>query len=291
MNQTPEKIAIMGAGVMGGSLLLALRESSFSGRVHLYARSEQARKWAAENGADAVFGSPEELHQDEQLVFLATPSWSYKALVPGILKAVSKEALVSDMASAKSEVIPLLDSLLREQPYLSCHPMTGSEKIGLDGVDSKLYQNKKLILTPHSEQSRTHLPVMRDFFEALGMTVSVLPPDTHDRMVAWASHMPHLLISALVQGLRRGQDETASPFDVAGTGLRDISRLAASNPDLWRDIVMENRPAIRAALRGMCDELCFLTDLLEKAESDNGDRLRNYLQEAKKIHREKGLGK
>ena len=281
-------VAIVGLGVMGGSLLMALAECRDC-KVTVVSRNPKSQTWAKELGAqvvDALGQLPREL----DFVFLATPSQNLKSMAQGLLH-LGPKTIISDMASTKGEVVVELESVLQGHSYLSCHPMCGSEKTGLEGARADLYRGRTVILTPHNEKSTQFEPALKSFWEALGCRVLKLPPHRHDQAVAWVSHMPHLVIPMLVQAIAKGELMSPGIFEVAGTGLRDISRLAASNPELWRDILMDNREALKVAISGVQQELQLMTRMLEEPPGICAQHLQDYLSEARRVHKEKGLAK
>lgn len=271
------RIGIVGMGVMGGSLLLALDEKY---EAHVVSRGAPGRDWAMHHGARSAHTHASELPEDLDFIFLTSPS-SVLAPLAEALAQRPVGPIISDMASTKGEVVPQLTEILKDHPYLSCHPMCGSEKTGLEGAARELYQGKKVLLTPGGEQAENLIPAMGQFWENLGCCTLRLSPVDHDRAVAWVSHMPHLAIPAMVHAIDGAQREGGSIFETAGTGLRDISRLAGSNPELWRDIVWENRSACRESLQGLVEALNRCQKLLDL--DDEGEALETFLREAKDI--------
>ena len=281
-------IAIVGLGVMGGSLLMALGELK-NCKVSVVSRNSMSQNWAKELGA-RVFETLEQLPQDLDFVFLATPSQNLKSMAQGLLH-LGPKTIISDMASTKGEVVVELESVLQGHSYLSCHPMCGSEKTGLEGARADLYRGRTVILTPHHAKSQQFEPALKKFWEDLSCRVVRLAPQQHDQAVAWVSHMPHLVIPILVQAIAKGEIHSPGVFEVAGTGLRDISRLAASNPELWRDILMDNRDALKVAISGVQKELQLMSHILEEPHEACAQHLQAYLSEARRIHKENGLTK
>jgi prephenate dehydrogenase len=280
-------IGIVGLGVMGGSLLMALSKEQC--QISVVSRSPNSQAWAKERGAK-VYAKTELLPGDLDFVFLATPSQNLKAMAESMLHLSSK-TIISDMASTKGEVVSELGKILINHSYLSCHPMCGSEKTGLEGAKSDLYQHKTVILTPHSDSAKILEPALKAFWEKLHCRTVSLAPQQHDQAVAWISHMPHLVIPILVQAIAKGEQQSPGSFSVAGTGLRDISRLAASNPELWRDILMDNREALKIALSGVQTEIELMLNMLNQPPEYCAQKLESYLADARKIHSDKGLAK
>lgn len=285
-----EKIGIVGLGVMGGSLLLQLKKSDFKGSIYTVSRSEESKQWGMNNGADAAFASVKDLPEDLDLIVLAVVSSALKTVAKDIASCNFDNVFITDLASTKSDVIPNLEQSLGQLPYLSCHPMCGSEKTGNCGAKEDLYKNKIVILTPHNEQAQDLIEPLQVFWENLSAKTMVLNPREHDLSVAWVSHMPHLVIAALVRAISQGENDNPKLFNVAGTGLRDISRLAASNPSLWTEIVLENLEPVKHAVQGMQNELNALSSLLDNIDNGKSQELEKYFEVARNLYQEKGLG-
>lgn len=280
------RVGIVGLGVMGGSLLMAL-----SGRedVELFvvSRGLEGRRVASELGAIAS-SDLLSLPIDLDFCFLATPSKSLVAIASQLADMGSR-ALISDMASSKSEVVSALSVALKGCRYLSCHPMCGSEKTGFAGARADLYDGKTVVLTPSSVNSQSLTGEMEAFWSELNCRCVSMPPQVHDRAVAWVSHMPHLLIPALINAISAGEACGDQAFEVAGTGLRDISRLASSNPELWRDIIMENKSSVKVALDGMIRELQAVRSDLDLTSDLAAASMETFLARARATREERGL--
>lgn len=283
------RIAIIGLGVMGGSLLQAVKKYFPECKVAVITRNPTSQDWAKAHGAYFAQADVSELEGAFDFIFITTPSHSIEKVALD-LKAKHHNSLITDLASAKGVISAQLGEIFENHRYLSCHPMCGSEKTGIEGAKPDLYENKMVVLTPHDEKSKNLIEPLTQFWTTLNCRISILNPEEHDHCVAWVSHMPHLLMSSLIHALQHAENDHSRVFDIAGTGLRDIARLAASNPDLWRGIVLENLPAIQKAITGMKDELISLEKLLV-SDDEEGKKLFRYLDEANNIHRNKKLNK
>lgn len=283
-------IAIIGLGVMGGSLLLASKKIFPNIQVSVITRNQASQDWAKEKGACFVSDKVTDLVGDFDFIFMATPSFTLEQVSKDLLPN-HKKSLITDLASAKGVISSTLGHVLSDHKYLSCHPMCGSEKTGIDGAKIDLYENKTVVITPHSKKSENHINDLSEFWKKLNCRLTIMDPHEHDNCVAWVSHMPHLLMSSLVHSLDQAKKENSRVFETAGTGLRDITRLAASNPELWQGIVLENLPAIKDALKGLQKELHQLDNLLNQPTEKLSPSLFDYLNQAQKIHKENHLNK
>lgn len=281
------KVGIIGVGVMGGSLLMNLKKNLRDCQVFAVSRGKEGQKWALDQGAEGATSDIQELPHDLDFLFLTSPSHVLEEQARE-LKEWPGKPLISDMASSKGYIVPRLDKILGSR-YLSCHPMCGSEKTGLDGARSDLYNGKAVILTPGSSATQETLEQLTDFWSRLECRISLKTPEEHDQAVAWVSHMPHLVVPAILQAIGKAEDDEGSIFGVAGTGLRDVSRLAGSNPQLWKDIFLENQTAVRQAVASMQEELQICIDILDQKGDAFAGAMTEYLEKARELRSKVGL--
>lgn len=242
-----QRVAIVGLGLIGGSVAKALRAADFSGTVWgVVADKEEARRIRKAAGKWQVKLSHvlAPALQDADLVILATPPQVLMAQLPEVARLASPTAVVSDVASIKVPVAQLGARLLGDR-FVAAHPLVGGEKTGFGAARKGLYQGARVILTPLPGQADGSLEAMRTFWQMFGATIVQMTPEAHDHALAATSHVPHLLAFAYMAGLE-GQANVLQ--QLAGGGLRDFSRIAASDPRLWAEILWENRAAVRQHL-------------------------------------------
>ncbi len=273
-----EKLAILGPGLLGGSIALAAQEKGLAHAISLYGRSERslevartcefAANWEmTTEAAEAVW--------DADLVILCVPVGAMKALAEAALPALSENAIVTDVGSVKQfvvdEVAPVLNGLAR---FVPSHPMAGSEKTGFAAARADLFEGAMTVLTPLPETEAEDVQRTRAFWTALGCRTLELAPDAHDRLVAQISHLPHAAASALV-----GAAEEEA-FALIGSGFLDTTRIAAGDPGMWTEIFETNRPAVLAALEKFEGQLAELRTLLQKGDQKG---LQEWLAVAKDV--------
>ena len=254
---------------MGGSLALALREAGFSGVLLGAGGSagdlEQARSATGPRAGDgrpvfgAVHGALADLPlEDLDLVVLAIPPAGLESCFGELAGRISARCLVTDLASVKGPACAAGRRLLGAR-HLGSHPLVGSERHGFAAASAALYRGSRCVLTPVAGTGpHPGLAPLRQFWEALGCGVLVMDPGEHDQALAATSHLPHLLAFAYMAGLDAGD----GLGELAGGGLRDFSRIAASDPALWPDILLQNRTAVRERLHGFRGALDTLDALL-----------------------------
>ena len=245
-----ERLAIIGVGLIGGSLALALKEAGLVGEVVGYSRSAAARQEALDLGiidvaaddlATAVAGADG--------VFVAVPMGAMGQVFAEIAPHLSANAVVTDGGSVKVPVIEAAAAALGDNlsQFVAGHPIAGTEKSGPSAAFASLYQRHQVILTPTASTATRTIEVVRTMWEAVGATVVEMQPAQHDTVLAATSHLPHVLAFNLVDVLAQGQDGTDVLRYAAG-GFRDFSRIASGDPVMWRDICVSNRDAMLTLL-------------------------------------------
>jgi prephenate dehydrogenase len=250
-----QQITILGPGLLGASLAMAVKERGLAARVVTWSRRPETRaKCLHQPWCDAVRDTPEAAVAGSDLVILCTPVQTIVPLLEQIESALTDGALVSDVGSTKSLICREAQAALegRNATFIGAHPMAGSEQAGLEHARADLFEQAACILTPLEESPPAAIAKLHAFWEALGMVVATASPETHDEIVAHVSHLPHLLASTLCSYLAT-QDTTWSAL--AGGGLRDTTRIASGDPQLWRQILEQNSDEVLRAIEGFEQEL------------------------------------
>jgi len=250
-----QQITILGPGLLGASLAMAVKERGLTARVVTWSRRPESRaKCLNQSWCDAVFNTPEEAVAGSDLVVICTPVQTIVPLLEKIRPALAENALVTDVGSTKSLICREARSALEDHSatFLGAHPMAGSEQAGMEHAQADLFENAACILTPLDDAATATIAQLSAFWDALGMTVSSVSPETHDEIVAHVSHLPHLLASTLC-GTLATQDHTWR--NLAGAGLRDTTRVASGDPQLWKQILEQNSIEVLWAIEGFEKEL------------------------------------
>lgn len=273
------KVALLGTGLMGGSLGMAVRERGLARQVWGYNRSISPLEEAREKGAvDHYSGEIREVVEGADLVVLSVPVRHCPGLLSSCLPYLSPGALVTDLGSTKSYLMESITSLLPGNVYyIGGHPMTGSEESGIKAADPAIWENAVYVLTPSNQAPAPYVEGMKKLVEELGAQPVFLSPGEHDRTVALTSHLPHLVAVALVK-VAAGEENRQLIKSLAAGGFRDTTRVAMGNPEMWKDICITNREAIVEGLQRISVEIERLRDCLQE-EKENG--LEKNLQEAR----------
>ena len=281
MSALPRSIAIIGPGLLGGSIAQAWRRISPDSQLRIWGRRDEAVAAVHTRGlADFASTSIEEVCAGAELVVLCTPVETMEAQATQIANAaLAENCVVTDVGSVKGPVVSALESVFlpRGIAFLGSHPMAGSERAGLDAARADLFQNATCILTPTLFTTDHALAFVRSFWLALGCRLQEMAPDEHDRKIARISHLPHLAAAAVTMAALHSDPSAAS---CVGNGFRDATRIAAGDPDLWTGILLQNRaeivPALADARRAISELLAMLEEVDEKT-------LRRFLAEAKSL--------
>lgn len=278
-----ERIAVLGLGLIGGSLALALRQTNLAAQIAGYDASLDATRCAMErNAITHVCGTAEEAVQQADTVILATPIRAIPELLMRIAPALKPGALVTDTASTKVQVVEWARTLLPTHVvFVGGHPMAGRESSGIDAAEAGLFEGCTYCLTPTAQTQPDAVTRLREFVTRLAAHPLLLDAQEHDLLVAGISHLPFVVSSALVRML--GQDENWSEMaKLAASGYRDISRLAAGSPAMYRDICSTNKEAIINWLDTLVMQLAELRSLIANGD----DSLENYFAQAKHVRNE-----
>lgn len=263
---TVDRLTIVGLGLLGGSIAKAAKARGVAGHITAVGRHPETLETArAEGSVDAWTLDLREGVADADLIILATPVAAIEALLPDVWEAAGEEALVSDVGSIKGRLTKAVEALTARGSltFLGAHPMAGSEQSGYRAARGDLFNGSTVILTPTETTPVWAAKRLAEFWERLGGRVTTLTPELHDRIVAAVSHLPHLVAYALVDAVAKAPD---TPLAFAAQGFKDSTRIAASDPTVWREIFLANREAILEALREFRRSLDELTRLINEAE-------------------------
>ena len=260
-----KKVVIFGVGLIGGSFALALRKADAAREIVGFGRStatlEQARQLGIVDRIGADIASEV---ADADLILLATPVGQMAELMARIAPYLGAHTLVTDGGSTKSDVVAAARANLGDKiaQFVPGHPIAGAELSGAAAALADLYQGKKVVLTPLPENTHAAVVRVRRAWEACGALVSELSAQQHDEVFAAVSHLPHLLSFALVHDLAQ-RDNRDVLLSFAASGFRDFTRIAASSPEMWRDICLANRDALLIELQQYAAELYILHQALQ----------------------------
>lgn len=252
-----EQLGLIGCGLMGGSFALALKRAGLVRRVVGYSKSPSTTERARQLGViDVEAPSALLAVSGADIVLVAVPVAASEATFKSIRHMVTPQMLIMDVGSTKSDVVEAAQRGLRDQvgSFVPAHPIAGKELAGVDNADADLYTGKQVILTPTKQTLVPQLRKAMEVWAAIGCQVVQMPPESHDAAFAAVSHLPHMLAFALMNSVR-GQSRGTEYLGLAGPGFRDFTRIAASDPKIWRDILLANRTELLTQSQQFRDQL------------------------------------
>lgn len=265
MNQTPiyDKLAIIGVGLIGGSVALAMRHAGQTGEIIGVGRDSHSLQQAVDLGVIDKAASLEHAVRDADVILLATPVGQFSALMQQMDGMIPPHCIITDAGSTKGDVVTAarqhLPAHLRR--FVPAHPIAGAEKSGVTAARADLFAGKNVVLTPLAETDDDATRKATVFWQTCGANLAEMSVEEHDRIFAAVSHLPHLLAFALVDDIaRRPNAEQILGF--AAGGFRDFSRIASSSPEMWRDISLANREALLTEIDAYQAELTLMKKLL-----------------------------
>jgi prephenate dehydrogenase len=252
-----ERLAIIGVGMIGASLALALKQARAVNHVVGCSRNQLNLQKGVDLGViDSYTTSIAEAASSADVVVLATPLGAMKQVFEQIADIVSEHTVITDTGSAKGYVIKAAQTVLGDKisQFVPGHPIAGAEKSGIEAGLADLYQNRRVILTPLESTDPEAVAKIEDMWQACGASIEYLGVDHHDKVLAATSHLPHMLAYGLVNYLSSLNDHDEI-FKYAAGGFRDFTRIASSDPVMWRDVCISNGEALLTLIEGYKNEL------------------------------------
>lgn len=274
------RLALIGVGLIGGSLSLALKANNSVKHVIGYSRTKTSLIRGVELGIlDSYDTDLASVVKDCDMVVLAVPLGVMSSILEVIAPHLPEHCVVTDVGSAKANVVSSAKLLLSEKytNFVAAHPIAGTENSGVDSGFPELFIKRKVIITPDENTSQSAINAVKTMWEDCRSVVETMTVEHHDEIFAATSHLPHMLAYSLVNCLADMEDRVEI-FNYAAGGFRDISRIASSDPTMWRDICEHNKEALSNMLKIYAKELALLTDKIDQLDSEE---LHEYFTRAK----------
>ena len=265
------KLTIFGVGLIGGSLALSLRKIGYCKEVVGCSRSAEHLQRAVDlNVIDSYTLDPKEAVKGADMILLAVPMRAIQPVLESIVNHLESDAIITDAGSAKGSVIKAAKLAFNgtiSPNFVAGHPVAGREKSSVEAAIDDLYIDHKVVLTPTEETSNNAIERVKGMWEAAGAIVEILDVKQHDDVLAATSHLPHVLAYSLVNTLSKSEygDDV---FNFAAGGFKSFSRIASSDPVMWRDICLENKDAILASLKDYQEDLSALINMIKEEDGD-----------------------
>ena len=274
-----EKVALIGCGLMGGSFAMAARRAGWAKHIVGYSASESSRQKALSMGViDKAVDSIAQAVAEADLVLLAVPVKATHACFQAIAPALQQHALLMDVGSTKADIVAAAMATLGDKLhcFVPVHPIAGKEVAGIEHADANLYQDRALIITPMASSGNAQVLLAKQIWASLGSYITELTPAAHDAAFAAVSHLPHVLSYAIIRGICQ-QHNGADLMALGGPGFRDFSRIAASDPVVWRDILSTNREQVLLQIGHFKEAL---NDFEHAIQNNNTQALEDMIRQA-----------
>ncbi|MFQ5581410.1 MAG: prephenate dehydrogenase [Mariprofundaceae bacterium] len=275
-----EHLVVIGVGLIGGSFARALRHAGAVNRITGVGRSRENLDRARELGIiDHWTHDISEAVHDADAVLVAVPMGAYDRVFAELASALPEDTLITDAGSTKQHAIDVAQKHLPDPSrFVPAHPIAGTEQSGAEASFVELFEDRSCILTPEPSTSAKAFDEVKALWAATGSQVIEMDAASHDNLLAAVSHLPHLAAFALVNAVRKQADEGHDPFQFAAGGFRDFTRIASSSPEMWRDIVISNSPALVKEIDALQAEL---TDMKSALAAEDGEKLLEAFAAAK----------
>ncbi len=276
------RVTIIGVGLIGGSIAKVLREKNLVGEIYGIGRTEENLQKAKSLGLiDQYFLRATEDLRESDLIIISSPVGTFLQIAKEIGPYLKERAIVTDVGSVKGDLVGKIEEVLPEKiNFVGGHPIAGKESSGIESSSGDLFKGAKCILTPTQRTDKWSLDIVKSLWEEAGSNVILMDPHLHDRVFAAVSHLPHVIAYALVNTVARMDFEGADSLSLSGKSFKDLTRIALSPPELWRDICLYNRDNLLNAINSFENILKIIKEYIEKGD---GAGLFKEFVEAKKV--------
>jgi len=281
-----KKICIIGCGLIGSSLARAIKKNNLAEKIVSSNRSDALNKKVIElKIVDDSSSDTKKMTEGSDLVVIATPLSSYEDVISKIKNSLKDGVILTDVGSVKENIINLIEKNIPENiSWIPSHPIAGTEESGPEAGFSELFQNRWCILTPSKKAKEKDINLLQTFWEKIGSKVDIMQAKQHDYILSITSHMPHLIAYNIVNTSLNIQDEKESNIvKYSAGGLRDFTRIAASNPIMWRDVFIQNKKNTSKMIDKFIENL---EDLKKAIENEDGKKLEQIFTRTKKIRKD-----
>ena len=281
-----KKVCIIGCGLIGSSLARAIKKNNLAEKIVSSNRSDATNKKVIElKIVDDSSSDTKKMVEGSDLVVIATPLSSYEDVISKIKNSLKNEVILTDVGSVKENIINLVEKNIPENiSWIPSHPIAGTEESGPEAGFSEIFHNRWCILTPNKQAKEKDINLLQTFWEKVGSKVDIMKAKQHDYILSITSHIPHLIAYNIVNTSLNIQNEKESTIvKYSAGGLRDFTRIAASNPIMWRDIFIQNKKNTSKMIDKFIENL---EDLKKAIENEDGKKLEQIFTKTKKIRKD-----
>jgi len=281
-----KKVCIIGCGLIGSSLARAIKKNNLAEKIVSSNRSEDLNKKVITlKIVDESSSDTKKIVNGSDLIVIATPLSSYEDVILKIKDSLKSGAILTDVGSVKEYIINLVEKKIpNDVSWIPSHPIAGTEESGPEAGFSELFQNRWCVLTPSKKAKEKDIKLLQTFWEKIGSKVDIMEAEQHDYILSITSHIPHLIAYNIVNtSLTIQEEKKLNIVKYSAGGLRDFTRIAASNPIMWRDVFIQNKKNTSKMIDKFIENL---EDLKIAIENDNGKKLEEIFTKTKEIRKE-----
>jgi len=280
-----DQITIIGCGLIGSSLLRAIDKKKLSKKINVFDKSKEAQSFIKNNLPGNVFDDINESVKGSDLVIISSPLSSYKEILLSIKSGLKKNVILTDTGSTKKEVNKVISNLnLKDVFWIASHPIAGTEYSGPESGFAELFENRWCILSGEDQQQKETLEILKKFWEKIGSKVKFMAFEEHDYVLSLTSHLPHAIAYSIVRTVINKEDKLKDQIiQYSASGLRDFTRIAASDPIMWRDIFIDNSENILKVLDSFSENL---HEIKKAIQSKNTEKLNDIFSSTRKLRKE-----
>tara|TARA_B110001452_G_C15139390_1_gene396756 strand:- start:10 stop:915 length:906 start_codon:yes stop_codon:yes gene_type:complete len=279
-------VSIIGCGLIGSSILRAIQNRNLANEVRIFDLSKETTTYLKkESICSNISTDIRHCVKNSDLIIIATPLSSYKEIILSIKEELKKGTILTDTGSVKKEVMKIIHNMnLKDVNWIPSHPIAGTEESGPKAGHPDMFENRWCIISPPQDSNTQSIQILKSLWEAMGSKVKIMTPEEHDEILSLTSHLPHAIAYNIVRTVINVEDKLKQEvIQYSAGGLRDFTRIAASNPLMWRDIFLDNSVNISKGIDNFIEKL----QELKKALNDkNGDKLYQIFNSTKELRRE-----
>tara|TARA_X000001036_G_scaffold325309_1_gene303885 strand:+ start:656 stop:1552 length:897 start_codon:yes stop_codon:yes gene_type:complete len=279
------KITIIGCGLIGSSLLRAINRKKLSTKINAFDKSKEVGSFIKNNLSVNVCNDINDSVKDSDLVIISAPLSSYKEILLSIKSNLKKNVILTDTGSAKKEINTIINNFnFKDVCWIASHPIAGTEHSGPEAGFADLFKNRWCILSAEDQKQKEQIEILKSFWESVGSKVKFMTFKDHDYVLSLTSHLPHAIAYSIVKTAIDNDDKFRNDIiQYSAGGLRDFTRIAASDPIMWRDIFIDNSENILKVLDNFSENL---EEIKKAIQSKDGKKLINIFSSTKKVRKE-----
>ena len=281
-----DNISIIGCGLIGSSILRAIKSKNLAKEIRIFDHSKEVTTYLKkENICTNIYSDIRHCVINSDLIIIATPLSSYKEIILSIKDSLKKNAILTDTGSVKKEVMKIIHNInLKDIHWIPSHPIAGTEESGPKAGQAEMFENRWCIISPPKNCAEQPVKRLKMLWENIGSKAKIMTPEEHDKILSLTSHLPHAIAYNIVRTVMSVEDKLKQEvIQYSAGGLRDFTRIAASNPLMWRDIFLDNSENVSKGIDSFIEKL----KELKKAVNDkNGDKLYQIFNSTKEVRKE-----